>query len=110
MRGGRNSRVARRDGARAEKIASMPTWFDLLVVGGGAAGCVLAARMSEDSERVGAGTQFGLSSGRLVLVDQPSEDVSASDAVKVGERFRLGFGFAGVWRSLVEGAVGRCAL
>jgi hypothetical protein len=39
-------------------------------------------------------------------VDQPSEDVSASDAVKVGERSRLGFGFAGVWRSLVEGAVG----
>jgi hypothetical protein len=37
-------------------------------------------------------------------VDQPSEDVSASDAVKVGER--SGLGFAGVWRSLVEGAVG----
>jgi hypothetical protein len=49
-------------------------------------------------------TRFGLSRGRFVLVDQPSEDVSASDAVKGGDRSRLGF--AGVWRSLVEGAVG----
>ncbi|MGZ4317047.1 MAG: SDH family Clp fold serine proteinase [Gaiellaceae bacterium] len=51
-------------------------------------------------------TQFGRSRGCLVFVDQPSEDVSASDAVEVGDWSRLGFGFAGVWRSLVEGAVG----
>lgn len=37
-------------------------------------------------------------------MDQPSDDVSASDAVKVGKG--SGLGLAGVWRSLVERAVG----
>jgi hypothetical protein len=46
----------------------------------------------------------GWSGGGFVLVDQFSEDGSASDVVKVGDG--SGHGFGEVWWSLVEGAVG----
>jgi hypothetical protein len=49
-------------------------------------------------------TRFGVVRGQPCIRDQSSEDVSASDAVKVGEG--SGRGFGEVWWSLVEGAVG----
>ena len=45
--------------------------FDVLVLGGGAAGCVLAARLSEDPERSVGLVEAGPDYGALAKVDGP---------------------------------------
>jgi choline dehydrogenase len=55
----------------AEKFLSEPQCFDFVVVGGGSAGCVLAARLSEDRGATVCLLEAG-GSGRSAVVDIPA--------------------------------------
>jgi choline dehydrogenase len=67
-------------------MADLEQGFDFVVVGGGTAGCVLAARLSEDSGRRVCLIEAG-GSGRSVFVDVPGAIVMAQRSEALNWRF-----------------------
>src|SRR5271169_500484 len=61
--------------------------FDHVVVGGGTAGCVLAARLSEDARRTVCLLEAG-GSGRSTFIDVPGAIVMAQRSAALNWRFQ----------------------
>jgi choline dehydrogenase len=68
-------------------MADAAQGFDYVVVGGGTAGCVLAARLSEDSRRTVCLLEAG-GSGRSVFVNVPGAIVMAQRSASLNWRFQ----------------------
>ncbi|HME40397.1 MAG TPA: GMC family oxidoreductase N-terminal domain-containing protein [Steroidobacteraceae bacterium] len=68
-------------------MADVAQGFDYVVVGGGTAGCALAARLSEDSRRTVCLLEAG-GSGRSVFVNVPGTIVMAQRSDALNWRFR----------------------
>src|ERR1700681_1311458 len=68
-------------------MADVAQGFDYVVVGGGTAGCALAARLSEDSRRTVCLLEAG-GSGKSVFVDVPGTIVMAQRSASLNWRFQ----------------------
>jgi choline dehydrogenase-like flavoprotein len=69
------------------KLSDVAQGFDFVVVGGGTAGCTLAARLSEDSRRTVCLLEAG-GSGKSVFVDVPGTIVMAQRSASLNWRFQ----------------------
>jgi choline dehydrogenase len=67
-------------------LAAVAQGFDYIVVGGGTAGCALAARLSEDGERSVCLLEAG-GSGRSVFINVPGTIVMAQRSAALNWRF-----------------------
>src|SRR5580692_4573928 len=68
-------------------LAAVAQGFDYIVVGGGTAGCALAARLSEDGERSVCLLEAG-GSGRSVFINVPGTIVMAQRSAALNWRFQ----------------------
>src|SRR5664279_3179462 len=68
-------------------MAEVAQGFDYVVVGGGTAGCALAARLSEDSRRTVCLFEAG-GTGKSLFVDVPGSIVMAQRSASLNWRFR----------------------
>ena len=68
-------------------MADVAQGFDYVVVGGGTAGCALAARLSEDSRRTVCLLEAG-GSGRSVFIKVPGAIVMAQRSASLNWRFQ----------------------
>jgi choline dehydrogenase len=68
-------------------MADVAQGFDYVVVGGGTAGCALAARLSEDSRRTVCLLEAG-GSGRGMFIDVPGTIVMAQRSASLNWRFQ----------------------
>jgi choline dehydrogenase len=68
-------------------MADVAQGFDYVVVGGGTAGCALAARLSEDSRRTVCLLEAG-GSGRGVFIDVPGTIVMAQRSASLNWRYQ----------------------
>jgi choline dehydrogenase-like flavoprotein len=68
-------------------MADVAQGFDYVVVGGGTAGCALAARLSEDSRRTVCLLEAG-GSGKSVFINVPGTIVMAQRSASVNWRFQ----------------------
>jgi choline dehydrogenase-like flavoprotein len=68
-------------------MADVAQGFDYVVVGGGTAGCALAARLSEDSRRTICLLEAG-GSGKSVFINVPGTIVMAQRSASLNWRFQ----------------------
>src|SRR6185312_15113146 len=83
----KTAEAARADALRSWAMADGERSYDFIVVGGGTAGCALAARLSEDSSRTVCLLEAG-GSGRSTYVDVPAAIVMAQRSQELNWSFQ----------------------